>query len=523
MSITYNTWGANLFGVFRRTAAGVWSSNLVAATALDYFAGTPVVGDELYFCGTGGNDASLHRSFHNLRFFVGTALVATSITVVWEYSTWRVVDGWGWHPLTSVVDGTNAFRNTGQRDVTWTMPTDWQASWQNGIHSFWVRCRIVSIEGAASGGAQSTQAIQAGNNTILVTGTGHSFTSILNANNAGNWGVVHSPTPNAFSIFARLNIGDGTLTTVLSDTWKVVYLHRYVELRNNATLNLGTADAFWGRAGCHLVGMWGAFGWSEGWRALSGSTCNWFGTQLVCWTDTRASVSWFGGSTLNALDCLMRSTGTLEIYGHGTLRRCVLSGQGNFVRVISMTLTIIDCIVPTAEVGGNSPLTMTRMQWQGIHGNGFIGANWTLNAIDCAEPLAYSWEGHLSMFGVMRIRLLFTLVLTVQNAQHQPLAGATVTIRDAFNNVVFTGTTGANGQIETVLTRREVVMQTPAASWTPTITDFTPHTVVISAEGLATRTLQYTMNRRYEEIETMEPSVTAGMPKIASILGRTRL
>lgn len=84
------------------------------------------------------------EEFELARFNVGTAGIGT-YTMVWEGYTGSWVD-------LSETDGTNAFKNSGVNEVTFTRPVGWVATTINGVSRFWIR-------GKRDGGTVTTDPI----------------------------------------------------------------------------------------------------------------------------------------------------------------------------------------------------------------------------------------------------------------------------------------------------------------------------------------------------------------------------
>ena len=126
---------------------GAFSANRNATAAFDYFDNAVAVNDALYF----GRSTS---QWDGLTFYVGTAANVGVWNVTWEY--WN---GSAWSGLTSVVDGTNEFVNTGSRTVYWTAPTNWATTTVNSQSAYWVRVRASTVTAPVEGGANSTYAV----------------------------------------------------------------------------------------------------------------------------------------------------------------------------------------------------------------------------------------------------------------------------------------------------------------------------------------------------------------------------
>lgn len=190
VTVTYDTGIYTPSYIYRYTDGGITaSSNLASLSIFDYFTDTAVVNDAIYF------SSSYGYPFHDIRFYVGTAFVATSVTFAWEY--WN---GSAWIAIPGVVDNTNGFTVLGENWMTFTPPTDWvqkgSAPPLNASNVYiWIRCRIAAISGITEGGAQSTQQIKVKDWKINVSGgtlvAPATFTDIYNAGIAGGWGVCN--------------------------------------------------------------------------------------------------------------------------------------------------------------------------------------------------------------------------------------------------------------------------------------------------------------------------------------------
>ena len=140
---------AQLTDVYRRTAAGAFSANLVGTTAYNLFPTSPIAtGEIVYF----GIDTAMNDSgpFDNLIFDIGTpAAYIGAPTIAWQY--WN--GGWVAIPAASIQDNTDGgqgtFSASGVNGVHWTPPADWAATAINGITAFWVRA-LATIGGGES-------------------------------------------------------------------------------------------------------------------------------------------------------------------------------------------------------------------------------------------------------------------------------------------------------------------------------------------------------------------------------------
>lgn len=161
----------------------------------------------------------------------------------------------------------------------------------------------------------------AGTDTITVTGpTANLFTDIFNADVAGAWGQVTRLCLNMFCFDCYLQIGDGTIVTVVSDTHKHVLFRdgvitgvgQYlIRVRTNATATFGLltdlADKL-GEHGCHFISLESTFNHSlfrvDG--TLYGYHCS-----LVS-TDRWTTIITYAGSATRLYNCLADG---VQIYG----------------------------------------------------------------------------------------------------------------------------------------------------------------------------------------------------------------
>ena len=106
-------------------------SNSAAANDMTLLPAVPVVNDAYYFGGA--------YPFDLLTINIGTQGSGT-----WEI-TWEYWNGSAWTEVADIADGTTAFEAAvGNRDVSWTMPTDWNTVAVDGTTAYWVRARVSS-------------------------------------------------------------------------------------------------------------------------------------------------------------------------------------------------------------------------------------------------------------------------------------------------------------------------------------------------------------------------------------------
>lgn len=489
MAVAYNAW-TTLTRIYQDDG-GVFGSNQAAASAFDLFPDDVAIDDALYFGRYSSTGNKWQYGFRNLQFYVGTALAAASITLVWEF--W---DGSAWTALTGVTDNTSQFTATGQNSVSWTMPTTWRTTSVNGVTAWWVRCRVSAVSAPAEGGAQSIQIVQCGNNTIVVTGTGNSFATIETADIAGGWGVF-TQAGLWYSCNAQLQIGDGSTTTALTDTRKVIYFHWYFEVKSAATLTLGAISSAHTYDGCIL---YGAQELQSGEYAHDTDGFTLGGTVYLY----RSIVEMYSGGCAVKLSGVITATDTAfgKQMGYLTISnassvftRCSFSVRENIL-VAEATFTL--CIfASTSSLQGN--LTLVGCTFTSLRLSGWYGSV-TAVLLGCTYTSFAETGGGSPAILTTHEKQYFDL--TVLDAAGDPIAGASVEIVDATAATVFSGTSDANGEIA----QQQLVQQSrvwPAPSGPEVITAKTPHTVTVAADGYNDYVMIMEMDQARDEIVVM--------------------
>ena len=160
-TISYNTNTKTLNVIYRATNNGtVFSSNLAGTATFDYFNDTAAVNDAIYF--SSGNP----YAFSDIVVDVGTALSATSITIVWEYYQYGV----GWTPLNNFQDDTNGFQIAGVNTIRFPYQWNWHQTTINGGNYAWIRARITAVSGLTEGGANQNTTPYAKDGMVNIDG-----------------------------------------------------------------------------------------------------------------------------------------------------------------------------------------------------------------------------------------------------------------------------------------------------------------------------------------------------------------
>lgn len=342
----------------------------------------------------------------------------------------------------------------------------------------------------------------AGTNKITVTGysavTPCTLTDIYNANVAGGWGVV-GKLGSYFSLAAYLYFGDGSTPTYFKDTNKFLETITPGSIYLNGTdvyVQFGTLSGDVGVNGCVLLHSSTEIGL---FRRVGGyPTLSLYGTMV----NTGASNRYIAYNALINLlfvDVLNTSRGPIQA---------------------TRPMDIVDSTLGSVFVS-NPPTRFEniRLVFQLGLAAGSNGA--ILQNISC--PVLYIWQTYpnTTAFYIRNCEFVTetwyiygsdrgatgyfqsAFDLHVMDGNFDPVEGAVITMVDQFGTQIFSIETDENGDIESqwVTYRTRVKIITPA---TDTDVTYTPHTVTISASGYATRVVQYTMDRKREEIEMLD-------------------
>ena len=515
MALIYdNNFGNAYLQEIRRydSTTSSFSANLVSSSSFDFFSDSAAVGDCFYLL------AYDVRAFRNLRIYVGTAFSATSVTFVWEYSSGLGV----WSPLSNVVNG-DAFKNTGQQDITWDIPRNWE---QTSRHSSgvnlpkqggWIRARISAIDTPTEGGAQSTQTVQVGRNLLVVTSGSESFSSIRSSDVSNGWGITDAtPSGTSIQLYASLTINS---KATLADSNKAVEVINS-RITNNGTITLGTYSSTYDYSYNGWFLYLKSFGYGGGHDHFGGG-----------------GVYNFYGGIIRVL-----YPGRIGIFESSVIRDTLIEG---YYQTFVCNNTTIDRLRADSLVENRSTPNIITEMWTKSYF--LLGQQQIANVT--AENITASYVEAWSVYVARNIFLInptllnanplivlffalgggdhdvyfytqFRFDLKVIDNEASAISGANVVIKDLDGETVFSGTTDGNGNIsQQVLTQKISFFDDPNLSGgsvtktTPdSITYKTPHTVTISKKGYQTKTVKYTMDRRREEVEVLEPAIDVLTP-----------
>jgi hypothetical protein len=461
---------------------GTYSANLSTSTAFDLFPDDAAIDDAIYF--------GRIKEFKNIKFYVGTAFAATSVTFVWEY-----YDGSSWQTL-SVTDNTNGFTNLGENEVTWNVPHDWDhGPVINSIYMvYWVRCRISAINTPTEGGAQSTQKVTIGNN-VLRLNSSYSLATLLTAITSAGYGDIlynsHSSLMSyKFSCSVQMDTGG-----VITDSYKTLIFKKEETpfLATTGTLTLSKC----------LVYFYSKFSTTYVNKPFTIQGVTNFDACIIYWVRSGSGHSPF------------------NIYGSGTWNMTTMTSSmadgAYYFYTTSHVFTDVEfemnSIYPTNWSTPPIRLKVVRLVFNGGIQNGTIyqlnntgslaatqsGGHWYLrDMVACSFPSTVkgTWHFHKQWY----------FGLKVTNGNFEAISGASVVIIDYTGATILDTTTDVNGEI-TGLYLDERVYES-SGGWdesSPLINNAkTPHTVTISKSGYITKTIKYTMDRKREEVEVLE-------------------
>jgi len=518
-------------------SSGTFSSNLAGSSSFDYFEDTAVVGDYLLF-GLVPTANSNNGMFRDIRLYVGTAFSAASVSFLWEYSH----NASTWETLPSVVNG-NAITNTGAQTVSWGFDAPlyvnnhgWRGASINSVTAYWIRVRITAVDTITEGGAQSTQPVYLGNNWITVSGgtqgTPANFTHIKTASDSNGWGVVdevgNQVEYGGETIIYNIKNAGLIINDYFSDTKKVVIYGSPTAgfcLNSNGTFILGAkrTDTNFGYDGCVFIRKYS--GWEDKSSVIS-STGTVFKLYDTIWKVGYGENILSLGATTELTNSIIEGCArrfSFEYVNNLTINNSLIYRSNTRCGIpTSVTTSInnamLDNIVhseeqyATSEVRANMSaigftFTMKHQPTKTIHLRNLSWAN---------DPTVYWYVNAIN--ATLNIQQEYTLDLKIQDRAGNPISGVNIIIKDSSGTQVYSGTTDDGGNIpQQNLTHRGYFNETYSTGGLKTYvmsdaTLKTPHTVTISKKGYQTKTVKYTMDRRREEVEVLEPAIDVLTP-----------
>lgn len=514
MAITFDDELYPLYIYRYDSSSGTYSSNLSGISSFDYFNDDANADDSLYFCMRGG----WRFPWHNLKFYVGTPLVADDIQLVWEYYTSGT-----WKTLPNVVDGTNNFQNAGEHWVTWDVPEDpinprWVATTINGVNGFWVRCRIVSVTNITEGGAQSTQPVTLKNFAITVSGfsevTPCTLEDIYQADIANGWGRFLKFGDTQYRCDCNLVVGDWTNSG--DESWLVIQnkslvvdgILQIIEYGNFQTGELVDINDKRCRYGSHLhftrkyaKGSFYAF-YASPFKGSYSTIRNRILYSLItggsyapyCYSYFFSSIK-DGGTILPSPSLAeepITNRATICSFGHaidartGTYEDIYVHDSNRAIRLPNKT---------TATVRNLKVRNCTYL----FRDDAFAG-NW--NKLYLIDADTDTWAIYFNNPGVTtEMYRQYSVNIMVLDESGSIIDGALVTLVNNEGTVVFSEYTASDGKIaEQIVTSHKYVYESGSDPGISTDFDYNPFTIKISKPGYKVYQMVFTLDKKIDWI-----------------------
>ena len=198
-----------------------FSANMNNTATFDYFANNFAVNDAIYF---GSGLRQVTERCRGITLRIGTAIAATSYTLVWEYYD---ESNLAWTTL-ACTDNSASISLTGDREVTWTPPDDWSKKNVNGVTDYWIRARITAVNTPTEGGANATNKVVGHENGIIVnggidSGTATSGGASTLTNTVKTWGTTQHI---GRAVRIHTGTGSGQVRWITSHTDTVLTVER---------------------------------------------------------------------------------------------------------------------------------------------------------------------------------------------------------------------------------------------------------------------------------------------------------
>lgn len=347
------------------------------------------------------------------------------------------------------------------------------------------------------------------NNKILVTGTTTAFfNDVYNADVAGGWGKILRQGLNQFLLSCFLQIGNGTIATVVSDSNKQVVFADGVKTANsqafiyvypNASATFGVLqDAVTKRTGdgCSFLDLTTVYyGYLIRPAASTTSLVYLYGCSFY----SQTVESWWEAAEAYNIVCNGRSYPYFAVYTEGMTfdyNNIIVSGAGTNnagygIRCprASAALNNLFINVPNTKVWFQSSTGIVKNVY-------FRGAGYTFRMenvnVDCyiinADDGGVAWNANwVNSTGHLFRQYEFDFAVT--EAEGNPLQDAVVSLVDNGGVLAFSVATDAYGQIPTQTITRGYYQQDTAS----TLHDLSPHTLTVKKNGYQTYRQKFTL------------------------------
>jgi hypothetical protein len=344
-------------------------------------------------------------------------------------------------------------------------------------------------------------------NTITVVGGPYGFIDIYNADVAGGWGVFFNPTATQFYTTAKIVIGDGVTATIFLDsnkqiTWVFAAGATTVIFRVTAAATvtfgiLNDAATFDTSRGCDFIlsRPWGqdSFAAQTATSTLYFYSCSFAalgGCQLVV---QGAAVA----NTIRVWNCLFKYQAYLIELGTS----CNIYNVN--IQDVSAFGAALAGIRATNVNKINAIRTTRYINNYGAGDNTYsniYGRNAGLKAVRVENNIprvAYLINPDFDVWtfdfvGTATIFRQYNFDLKVTDQDNNPLANATVAVRDNAGTLIFSVLTNAAGDIVTQTVNRGYYQQATG----DTLQDYSPHALTITRAGYQTYHKHFTLTAK---------------------------
>lgn len=490
--------------------AGTYTSRSLG-NGQDYFDDDFGVGDCLYVAPNYGGTGWPPMGF---LFNVSVPIFATSYELIWEYYDSDTT----WKELIGLVDDTQSFSVVGSNYVRWQVQRTTQQVSVNGILRTWVRCRVVAVNTPTEGGKQSATNILFKPNSILLNGgtIGDPITMSDIAANADviTWGLVEQiGTNNATATQAYIV---RCLIINSTDSW-------FKAINTTIFFNPGyTSGGIWqygeavsrhprtGWKGCCVIFQplvndnllrWACqqmYAYSTKFMSSGGATQ--YSTNYEMYGCTFNDVTIYGGKTCKYVDC---NIDVINSYLSPSVYNYEIDG-GNFAYLYAYQ---------------NSAGLIARNARAS-----YLSAIWSTKIItyDCTYSALTTWTSYVASSTGVNFYIHYSISLTIQDTDKNPIEGVTVSIVDKDGNPAqswvgdtsgglenvddfTTDSNGESGLIDLLHYHKNVDhLQNPPVHTNTTYSDFT---ITMSKAGYQTKTMKLTMDKQREEVVVLEKAI----------------
>lgn len=466
MAITFNAW-ADFHTVYTWDSIDGLSANLTSSTAFDLFRDDAQVGDYVIFA----HKIDSACPYRNVQFDIGTAIVADSYTLVWEY--WK--ENVGWSPLT-VTDDTTSFSVTGQNTVEFDPPEDWEYSYTTGVYYWYVgvRVRLSAVSNISEGGAIQNQKVQRGNNRVWADDS-ESVEEIYQAGQDNSWvgqdgtDIIQKIGSKSYVFYSHLWMGNNGV-----DEYSITENDVSLEFKRRATFYFDNTDNTWNR--CRFYEVLSSYQnhHGRGYFVQSFDTGNVFNDCLFDFdvkdTQVESQFYFYGTTTLERCIFYMDAAGRIVIYGTGTINN--VTANGTSLAFSYGAKTIDNFVFKGSQFGvdqtGATWITVDNPTFEGITQMMCYNARMYLRNPEFEDATYTKYLG----LNNDQYKIQYSVDINVRDEDGIAIDGATVILTDTNGDETFSETTDASGDTTQQYVTTEWVIKEAGVTNTYTYNDF---------------------------------------------------